>query len=103
MKIVNIIVLLLIAAIKYIESCMRVTNCQWKDPCNKYTKYKDCYAHKGCTMGQPDDSGGQIYIEIGDDDEIMSDPNQNPPIPAPLFCVSKDVKQCYVKLSCAIF
>ena len=103
MKILNIILFILIAVIKFIESCMRVTNCQWKDACNKYTNVKDCYANKECTMGKPDDSGGEIYVDIGDADEIISNPNQNPPIPEPLFCVSKNKKQCYIKLSCAIF
>ena len=103
MKIINIIFFYLITLIKFIESCMRVTDCQWNDPCNNYKLYKECLSHKECTMGKPEDSGGELFIDIGDDDEIFNDPNQNPPIPPPLACVSKDIKQCYINIRCSIF
>ena len=98
MKIFNITFLLLIALIKFIESCMRVTKCKWKDPCNKYKKYKDCISHKGCIIGKPNDSGVEVNIDIGD-----GNTNPNKPIPSPLVCVKKNFKQCYINARCAIF
>ncbi len=103
MKIISIIIFYLITLIKFVESCMRLTNCQWNDPCNNYKLYKDCLSHKECTIGNPEDSRGDIKIDIGDDDEILNDPNQDPYIPPTLACVSKDIDQCYIKIMCSIF
>jgi hypothetical protein len=104
MKFIHVLILLLVALIKFVESCMRLTNCEWKDPCNKYTTVQECYEHKECTLGQPEDSGVEVHFEYGDADDLGGNmDNANPGIPPPLFCVKKDFKQCYIRMQCAIF
>jgi len=83
---------------------MRVTNCEWKDPCNKYKTFKECNEHKECTLGEPEDSGFEVHFEYGDGDDLddyMDNVNQG--IHPPLFCVKKNFRQCYIRLRCTIF
>ena len=99
--------LILISLIKFIESCMKLTNCQWSDPCNNYS-LKDCLNHNECTIGSPDDSSVEIRYEHdfgGYNEEIQGNQiNQSPTgYPQPLICKDKKIPQCYFKLSCTIF
>ena len=91
MKILNILFLILIALIKYIESCMKLTNCEWTDPCNKYLEVEECLKHNECEMGVPQESGFYGHIEYGDDNPNNAIPpmNYGGEIHPPLVCIKK--------------
>lgn len=101
----HILILLLVGLIKFVESCMRVTDCNWTDPCNKYSIIKECNQHEECTVGQPEDSGFELYLEYGkgDDNSYGNMDNQNAVPFQPLACVTPNFKKCYIRFQCTIF
>ena len=103
MNFIHIVLLSLIALIKFVESCMRLTDCEWTDPCKKYEQ-SECLQHNECTFGLPQDSGIEGQIDYGEDNDYPGkmDKQYIPPV-EPIYCVKKNFKQCYIKIACNIF
>ena len=109
------IFLIIITAIKYIESCMRVTKCSWReDPCNKYKDIISCTNNADCkweNIDEPPESPVNIGIEFGGKPgydvgispkgENGAGPDVRQIINGVEVCKGKNYNPCYI--NCAIF
>lgn len=106
MKIIQMLFLIFISLIKFIDSlCLRLINCEWNDPCKKYFDINECSRHEECTLGVPDDSGFEFHFEYGNGGHSFPEEfsaNNGLPHP-PLACKKKNFSQCCFNMPCSIF
>ena len=115
MKLLLNIFLIIITTIEYIESCIRVINCSWKqDPCMKYKDMYTCFSNADCQWGnleEPPESpvnievsfGGKPGVEVGlsPKEDNIGGPNVQQIINGVMTCKGRNYKPCYV--NCSIF
>ena len=115
MKLLLNIFLVIITLVKYIESCIRVTDCSWgDDPCWEYKDMTSCFSNADCQWGnleEPPESpanlevrfGGKPGYEVGltPKEDNTGGPNTHQIINGVLTCKGRNFKPCYI--NCSIF
>ena len=115
MKFLSYTILIIIIIINYIESCMRLWSCSWKDdPCLQYNDIDTCFNHTECKWGnleEPPQSPVNVKVEFGNGVNVgaefkNNDPNPNQggnPINPNMnqACNGRNYTPCY--FSCEIF
>ena len=96
----------MVALIKYIESCIKLTGCSWSDdPCNKYKTMTECFNNADCKWGNleyPPDSPIELGFGDGLKPQVQLKDNTQPgPPPYGELCKGRNYEPCY--FYCAIF
>ncbi len=85
MKFLSYTILIIIIIIDYIESCMRLWSCTWKDdPCLQYNDINNCFNHTECKWGnleEPPQSPVNVKVEFGNGVNVGAEFNNNDPNP----------------------
>ena len=114
-SLLKIFLIIIVYTIKYIETCMRLTDCSWgSDPCWNYKDMSSCLKNADCKWGnieEPPDQlvdvqvsfGGKPGAEVGlaPHNGIEGGPNAQQVINGVYSCQGKKYKSC--SIGCSIF